>query len=410
MRKSYWLTLACLLLTFRATAATIALTGGTVYRSPSDPPIARGVVIVTDGKIAAVGGPATPIPAGSKRIDCRNSVVTAGFWNSHVHFVQQKWSNAATSPANELGDEMREMLTRYGFTSVFDVGSYLANTLALRRRIEAGEFAGPRILTTGEIIFPRGGKPADAVMGALGFIVGPMPEVATPEEGRAAAQQILDGGADAVKIYAATWAGPHIVMPQPIVAAIAEEAHRRDKLLLAHPSDGNGMKSAIDGGADILVHTAPNAGRWSADLIATLMKKNIAVIPTLKLFKYEARHGRQAWAKPFIDAGVDQLRAFAAAGGTVLFGTDVGYMEDYDTADEYRLMAKAGLTFRQILATLTTAPAQRFGFDASSGRIAAGYDGDLVVVPAAAVHDPARLANVRTTIRRGAIVFSNPAF
>jgi len=141
-----------------------------------------------------------------------------------------------------------------------------------------------------------------------------------------------------------------------------------------------------------------------------LMKKNIAVIPTLKLFKYEARHGRQAWAKPFIDAGVDQLRAFAAAGGTVLFGTDVGYMEDYDTADEYRLMAEAGLTFRQILATLTTAPAERFGFDSSSGRIAAGYDGDLVVVPAAAVDDPARLANVRTTIRRGAIVFSNPAF
>jgi hypothetical protein len=36
-------------------------------------------------------------------------------------------------------------------------------------------------------------------------------------------------------------------------------------------------------------------------------------------------------------------------------------MNDYDPTDEYALMAEAGMTFRQILASLTTAPAERFG-------------------------------------------------
>ena len=65
----------------------------------------------------------------------------------------------------------------------------------------------------------------------------------------------------------------------------------------------------------------------------------------------------------------DQLRAFAAAGGQVLFGTDVGYMTDYDTADEYTYMQGAGMSAMAILASLTTAPAKRFGLSARTGRL-----------------------------------------
>ena len=44
----------------------------------------------------------------------------------------------------------------------------------------------------------------------------------------------------------------------------------------------------------------------------------------------------------------------------MLFGTDVGYMHDYDPTDEYVLMAKAGMSPAQILESLTTAPAARW--------------------------------------------------
>jgi len=56
-----------------------------------------------------------------------------------------------------------------------------------------------------------------------------------------------------------------------------------------------------------------------------------------------------------------QLQAFSRAGGQVLFGTDVGYIEPLDTSEEFTWMSRAGMSFQEILASLTTNPAQRFG-------------------------------------------------
>jgi len=85
---------------------------------------------------------------------------------------------------------------------------------------------------------------------------------------------------------------------------------------------------------------------------------NLALIPTLTLFDFEARKGatsdqaREAW----IAGMVAELRAYSQAGGEILFGTDIGYIDHYDTAMEFTLMARAGMSFPQILASLTTAP------------------------------------------------------
>jgi imidazolonepropionase-like amidohydrolase len=64
------------------------------------------------------------------------------------------------------------------------------------------------------------------------------------------------------------------------------------------------------------------------------------------------------------------------------------------------------MSFKQILASLTTSPVQRFGYSTHNGRIAKGLDADLVVLGA----DPARnitaFANVRYTIRGGEIIYA----
>jgi len=81
-----------------------ALTGATIYRSPSEGPIRNGVVLVSKGKIAAVGpSKNVTVPAGVPRLDCRGATLTAAFWNSHVHFVERKWEAAKSIPASELG-------------------------------------------------------------------------------------------------------------------------------------------------------------------------------------------------------------------------------------------------------------------------------------------------------------------
>src|SRR5262245_19607059 len=75
---------------------TTALVGGRVQVSPDAAVIPDGVVVVRGGAIAAVGGRgAVSIPPNAQVIDCAGTTVTAGFWNSHVHFTQSVWSGAA---------------------------------------------------------------------------------------------------------------------------------------------------------------------------------------------------------------------------------------------------------------------------------------------------------------------------
>jgi imidazolonepropionase-like amidohydrolase len=100
-----------------------------------------------------------------------------------------------------------------------------------------------------------------------------------------------------------------------------------------------------------------------------------------------------------------QLKAFADAGGQVLFGTDVGYMSDFDPTDEYALMAQTGLTPMQILASLTTAPAARWKAAERRGRVRAGFDADLVVLNGDPVTDVRRFAHVKCTLRAGRELF-----
>ena len=87
----------------------------------------------------------------------------------------------------------------------------------------------------------------------------------------------------------------------------------------------------------------------------------------------------------------------------VLFGTDVGYMSDYDPSEEYALMGEAGMSFHQILASLTTAPAERFGESNQRGSIA--VEMDLTVVGEDPAKDVRAFASVRYTIRNGNVIW-----
>src|SRR5450755_1508865 len=138
----------------------IVFTGALIYPAPGNEPIHDGVVLVANGKITDVGSAAAiKIPSGARVIDCKGKTMLAGFWNTHVHFMEPKWNDAANIPAQQLTKQFQDMLTGYGFTSVVDIGSVLQNTLALRKRVKVGDADGPRILTAGMIIFPKNGVP-----------------------------------------------------------------------------------------------------------------------------------------------------------------------------------------------------------------------------------------------------------
>lgn len=392
------------------TAPAVAVVGATIYTDPTAEPIRDGTVLMQNGRIAAVGSRASVrVPAGASTIDGGGLTVAAGFWNSHVHFLQRKWSTAATMPADELTRQLQVMLTQYGFTSVFDTWSAWEMTRQLRARIESGDVAGPRIRSTGEAIFGPGASPTPAEWGSLGFI--PLDRfqltpAGTPEQATAAAATLLDRGVDGLKFYAVTPGLGSRVVPESAMAAGVQAAHARGKLVFAHPSTVTGLLAAVRAGVDVLTHTTPQTGPWDATTTAAMKQANVAVTPTLKLWSYELRNDPASRADRFEEMAVGQIRAWHAAGGTILFGTDVGYMTDYETATEYALMARAGMTARQILAALTTAPASRFGAANDLGRVAPGMLADLAILRRDPATDVRAFADVAYTIRGGQIIFS----
>lgn len=385
---------------------SLALVGGTIYIDPSAPPIQNGTVVIREGVIVAVGPKrAVRVPNDISVLDCTGRTVTAGFWNSHVHFLERKWMDAAAIPAEDLTKQLQLMLTQYGFTSVFDVWSNFDNTKLIRSRIESGEIAGPRIRTTGEALQPKKGAPPSFGLGLLGF--GPV-EVKAIEDAagaQAAATKLLEGGADGIKVYAMTFA-PRVPMPEDAMQVAFAEAHRRGKPTFAHPTSSEALLAAVRAGVDVIVHTTPQSPVWDAAVMAPMKEKNVALIPTLKLWHSELKHDRVSQQRLRVDTGVAQLRAWNSFGGTTLFGTDVGYMDDYNTAMEFDLMAKAGMTYRQILASLTTAPAAKFGDETRLGQIKTGFVGDIVVLRG----DPAQsievFASPSYTIRDGKVIYA----
>ena len=391
-------------------AADLAIVDARVYPAPDAAPIEHGTVLVRDGRIAVVGPSATiTVPAGATVIDGKGRFVTAGFWNSHVHFLALPLREAASRPASELDAALNTMLTRWGFTTVFDVASLNGSARALRKRIEAGEVTGPAILTVDAPFFPKDGTPV-YVRVLLKEIGAPSAEVANPDQARARARQQLADGADGVKLFAGAIVGGAIgVLPMDIdiARAVVTEAHRAGRPAFAHPSDMAGLEVSLASGVDVLAHTTPFSGPWDAALVQRLRAADLALIPTLTLFEAELRREAvpdQVIAR-FIADATQQVKVFAAVGGTVLFGTDVGYIDHFDTRREFELMARAGLDWRQILASLTIAPAQRFKQGERKGRIAPGMEADLVLLGTDPATDVVGFSDVRATIRGGRVIY-----
>jgi imidazolonepropionase-like amidohydrolase len=153
-------------------------------------------------------------------------------------------------------------------------------------------------------------------------------------------------GAAAIKLFTGSWLGGDrtTAMDPAVVRAAVDEAHRAKLVVFSHPQSPAGLAAAVDGGVDVLAHSAPDAGPWTPEYVQRLVRKHVALAPTLSLWRVEADRGHMSPERRqrFIDGGAAQLRAFAAGGGEVLFGTDVGYISEVDADEEVSRMSAAG--------------------------------------------------------------------
>jgi imidazolonepropionase-like amidohydrolase len=383
-----------------ANAQSIALMGGQLYAAPDAAPLQDAVVLTSDGRITAVGGRSNvQVPQDASIIDCTGKTVVAGFWNSHVHFTQAAWTNAAGAPAAALEAAMQDMLTQWGFTTVWDLGSDPKDTFPLRRRIEAGEVAGPRIYLAGSI-FPQGGHP---------IYLPPemqLPEAATPEQAADLARRYMQIKLDGLKLFTGSFMGnrPVVNMDPASAKAAVEVVHADGKPAFAHPQNQIGVDTVIAAGVDVLAHTVPGGPNYTSEQLARFKAQGIALIPTLSLMTTLVLD--PALTARLVGNTVEQLRTFSDNGGAVLFGTDVGFTNLYDTSLEYELMRRA-LTPSQVLASLTTNPAAFFKAP-NTGKVEKGFDADVVVLDGDPIADVRNLAKVAITIRAGKVIYRKP--
>jgi imidazolonepropionase-like amidohydrolase len=356
---------------------------------------------INGGRITQLGERGAA-PAAQQVLDAGGRLVTAGFWNAHVHFTEPHWEGAARTDSAQLDRWLMRMLTRYGFTTGLDAGSDPVNTEALSYRLERGRVLGPRVLMSGGSFVPVNGNPA--------YVDVALPELYTAADARQKLAWVLNRDIAAVKIFSGSFlsAVETAVMPLEVVQAVTGEAHQSGVPVLAHPQSMEGVRNAVYGGVDVLAHTAPNGGPWPANLVTDMVDKNVALVPTLQLWQYVFNGaGLPAnLTRQLEQVAVGQLSQFTAAGGEVLFGTDVGFMTDYDPRREYQLLKQAGLDYRSILTALTTAPSARFGSRGETGRLEAGQPGDLVVLNGDPREEAAGFADVYATIKGGVVIYS----
>ncbi|WP_162238762.1 amidohydrolase family protein [Brevundimonas sp. Leaf363] len=399
--------LACLAATLplRAEAReTLAITAARIFTTPGAPVIEDGVVVVEGDRIVAVGPRASiSVPANARAIDAAGASVVAGFWNSHIHLTRPVLLTAAQQTDAALQNELQADFTRWGFTTVFDLASTSDIAAEVRNRIASGRVHGPRLLSVGDPFYPPNATPiyAREFYEAFGL---PSAEITTVTEAAARADRQLAAGGDGLKLFTGSIVGgPREVayMEAEAVRALTDVAHRHHRLAFAHPTDQAGLEVAVRNGVDVLAHAAPLMGEWSPDYARWVASTGAALIPTLALYE-EAANPRTPAA-----TAIQQTRAFAGAGGAVLFGTDAGFTDAFDTSAELRLLEQA-VGWRGVLAALTTAPAARFGESETRGQVAEGYIADLVIVDGDPRDAIQALAIVRTVIRDGQVIYTRP--
>jgi imidazolonepropionase-like amidohydrolase len=377
-------------------AQDLAITRATVYSAPDAPAQREVTVVIRHGMIAGVGEHLR-IPKDIETISCQGCVVLAGFWNAHVHFMEPKWNEAANQPADKLTRQVSDMLTHSGFTTVVDTGSDRENTIALRRRVDSGEVLGPRIFTAGFPIFPAH---------ALPYYLAGLPaelkaKMAQPETA-ADAVTIVDknraAGSDIVKLFTGSIVSPDHITPMQVAIARAavDEAHRHGQLVFSHSSNLEGTKVAIEAGVDVLAHTPEVTSGIDEAMLRRMIAQHMTIIPTLKLFSR--------------DDAIANIRGldyqFHQLGGRLVYGTDTGFLPDYDQSEEFRQLMQAGFGFREVLAMLTTAPVELFHRSQREGKVMPGMRGDLTILsedPASG--HPDAFTKVRYTIRGGKVIW-----
>ena len=376
-------------------------------------------VVIAGSHILAVGGMLT---AGATVIDARGTTLMPGLIDSHVH-----------TDMNGLHDALL-----FGVTTELDMqGHWPAKK---RKEVsERNDIADVR--SPGMGITAKGGHPTQYMGSSNNLLIRLLLPfifrfVQTPEEAVKFVGRQVAGGADYIKIFIEDgscigFPGLPVVDDETIRAAV-KEAHRLNKMAIAHVTTVEGGQRAIAAGVDGLAHLFFDH-QPTPEFVAAIATSGAFVIPTLVTISSAVGNDASALAadervKSRLDQKwLDSLSrsvnvypqgkledAFASvmalhkAGVDILAGCDVseplpilrGLAHGASLHHELQLLVAAGLRPINALRAATSTPARRFGLT-DRGRITPRARADLLLVDGDPTTNISDTLSIRAVWRQG---------
>ena len=388
-------------------AATTAFTGARVIDGTDRAPIDNATILVRGGKIVAVGpAAAVTVPEGARRVPLAGKTVIPGLVNAHGHVGNTSGMEPGHYSAENVARDLKTYAS-YGITTVFSLGDDHAAGIAARDAQRSPSLDRARLFVAGPVLAPT--SAADAVT-------------------------LVDDDAaikvDIVKIRVDDNLGATPKMAPEIYKAVIDEAHKKGLRVAVHLFYLEDAKAVLDAGADFIAHSVRDVAVDDA-LIAMLKRRNVCYCPTLmrevSTFVYEStpswftdpfflRHAdlaavealkqparQQAMAnsrsaqryKAGLEVASRNLKKLSDAGVTIAMGTDTGppaRFQGYFELMEMEMMAKAGMTPRQVLAAATRDAARCMKLDAELGTLEPNKWADFVALDGDPLSD---MANIR---------------
>ncbi|HYE45485.1 MAG TPA: amidohydrolase family protein [Caulobacter sp.] len=402
-----------------ADAGTVAVTAERLLDVRTGKYIEKPMVVITDGKITAVGSQTSmTVPAGTEIIDLPGLTLLPGLIDMHVHldsspiyggfsglsYTDGFWTVVAVRNA--------ELTLSAGFTTVRNVGSDRWNDVAVSQAIEQGFAVGPRIVPAAYAMSATGGHcdstylPPSANVTAAGVADG-------PDEARKKVRWLKKYGAKAIKICATggVFSNDAVGVQQMTVEeirAVTSDAHMAEMKVAAHAHGPEGIRASIAGGVDTIEHAslvddegirmAVKAGTYfGMDIYNTEYTqaegpKNGVRESELKKDRDIAEAQRQNFCKA-VKAGVKQI-----------YSTDAGIYPHGDNAKQFKIMVRYCATPLQAIQSATINAADALGQSGEVGEVKAGAWGDLIAVQGDPLADVTVLESVKFVMKGGEVV------
>jgi len=409
---------------------TYVVKAARLFDGKSSALVTPGLLVVTDGKIIAVG-PKSTSPAGAEVIDLGDATLLPGFIDAHTHLTSMYSEDWKQNTLDTLQKTVAEqaldasanarITLMAGFTTVRDVGSRDYLDVGLRNAVRDGVVPGPRMLVTVHALGSTGGH-CDFAGGFRAGLFGresdPLDGVINgPDQARYAVRLDHKYGADIIKVCATGGVlslTDDVDTPQLTQAeldAIVDEAHALRRKTAAHAHGAEGAKRAIRAGIDSIEH-----GSFLDDEALDMMKqRGTYLVPTLiagESLKEKMDKGLYlppaiaAKARAALAARSQMFQHALAKGVKIGFGTDAAVYRHGRNGEEFHLMVDLGMKPIDALRSAALTDAELLGLADQIGTLEPGKLADIVAVPG----DP--LENIRQTehvlfVMKEGVIFRN---